>query len=435
MDKKAKNVVKNSLWLISESLLTMVISLVVGVISARYLGPSNYGLINRFLPYISLANSICTFGLQSIIIKKIAQNPSKDSIAAVMGSTMLFRLVLSVVSILVINAYAFIIAQQEEKILLIISVLQSFSLAFNAYEILTYYFHARLQSKYIAISTVITSVVIGCWKIALLITKASVEWFAFSTTLQSAVQLILNYFFFKKSFSHVLKYNGVLLRELVGDSYHLLLASMGIAIYGQVDKIMIGSMEGNAQLGLYSAAYAIATMWYFVPQAISNSLRSRIFEESNNDSAFSENTRVLFLIISILGVCAGIGFAILPKLLIGLLYGEEYLGGTQSLVILGWVGLFANIGTARSIWLVGKNLHRYSKHFTLMGALLNVVLNYFLIQHYGINGAAISTVVSQACVQLVFPLIFADTRPVVYEFIKCPTAFRSLIRVLQSMRR
>ncbi|MGN1216377.1 MAG: flippase, partial [Phocaeicola sp.] len=383
MVKKTHSVVKNSVWLISESIITMVISLIIGIVSARFLGPNNYGLVNRFLPYISLANSICTFGLQSIIIKRIAQDSSEENIAAVVGSTMSFRLVLSFISIIVINIYALYIAKQEDMSLLVISVLQSISLIFNVYEILTYYFHARLQSKYIAISTVITSVVIGCWKVILLITKASVVWFAFSTTLQSLVQLIFNYRFFKKQFSHPLVYQGKLLKEMLGDSYHLLLASMGIAIYGQVDKIMIGNMAGNELLGIYSAAYAIATMWYFVPQAIANSLRSRIFEESDDESAFSNNVRVLFLIITILGICAGIGFGVIPQFLIGLLYGEQYLGGTRALMILGWVGVFANIGTVRSIWLVGKGLQRYSKYFTLMGALLNIILNYFLIQKYG----------------------------------------------------
>ena len=39
-------VVKNAGWLIIGRILQMLISLVVGLLTARYLGPSNYGLIN-----------------------------------------------------------------------------------------------------------------------------------------------------------------------------------------------------------------------------------------------------------------------------------------------------------------------------------------------------------------------------------------------------
>ena len=413
----------------------MLISLVVGVISARYLGPNNYGLINRFLPYISLANSICTFGLQSIIIKRIAQNPSDDNVAQVIGSTLLFRMVLSILAVVIINVYAFIISNEDSTILLMVSLLQSCSLFFNAYEILTYFFHARLQSKYIAISTVITSIIVGIWKILLLINAAPVEYFAFSTTLQSIVQWCANYFFFRRA-SHVkLAYNSQMLRCMLGESYHLLLASMGIAVYGQVDKIMIGSMLGNSQLGLYSAAYAIATMWYFLPQAIANSLRSRIFEEAKSDRLFARDTKVLYFMITMFGIFAGIGFTILPSVLISILYGNDYLEATNALIILGWVGLFANIGTARSIWLVAKNLHPYSKYFTLMGAALNVLMNGLLIPIYGICGAAIATVMSQVCVQFVFPLFFRETRPFVSEFFKSMLLIKDWRAIVNTIRK
>lgn len=435
MESRTKAVIKNSFWLISESLLTMLISLIVGVISARYLGPNNYGLINRFLPYISLANSICTFGLQSIIIKRIAQDPSDENVAYIMGSTLIFRMVLSTCAVIIINTYAFIISKEDSSILLIVSLLQSCSLFFNAYEIITYFFHARLQSKFIAISTVITSVIVGMWKILLLVNAASVEWFAFSTTLQSIVQWCTNYFFFKRVFRVKLFYNGSILKNMIGEGYHLLLASMGIAIYGQVDKIMIGSMLGNSQLGLYSAAYAIATMWYFLPQAIANSLRSRIFEEVKSDRQFTRDTRVLYFIITMFGVFAGIGFTILPRLLISILYGNDYLEATNALIILGWVGLFANIGTARSIWLVAKNLHPYSKYFTLMGAALNVVMNGVLIPLYGICGAAIATVISQMCVQFVFPLFFRDTRCFVLDFFKSMLLIKDWRLIVNTIRK
>lgn len=431
--KRGNNaVIKNSFWLLSESIITMLISLLIGVVSARYLGPGNYGLINRFTPYISLANSICTFGLQSIIIRDISRNDSAENVRKILGSTLFFRLVLSIISIVCIDAYAFVISKQGDSLLFIIAILQSFSLVFNCYEIITYYFHAMLQSKYIAIATVLTSALVGVWKIALLISKASVEWFAFSTTLQAVLLFGFNYFFFRRSFRAKLKADWKMLKTMIGDGYHLLLASMGIAVYGQVDKIMIGSILGNKQLGYYTAAYAIATLWYFVPSAISNSMRSKIFSACDDEEEYGKSNRVLFLIVTGLGVCAGIGFMLIPTQLIGLLYGAEYLDAKVALMILGWCGLFANIGTARSIWLVGKGLHRYSKNFTLMGAMVNIVLNALLIPWIGINGAAIATVISQFSVQMVFPLFFKDTRQVVIEMVTCYREVGHLKRILMN---
>lgn len=423
-----KAVVANSSWLIGESILTMIISLLVGIVSARYLGPENYGIINRFLPYITLANSICIFGMQSIIVREISKNHDKQSISKLLGSALAFRFLLSIISIIIINLYSFSIGKKEEPLLFIISALQSLSLIFNIYEIFTYYFHAELRSKYLAIATTITSIIIGLWKILLLITKANIFYFAFSTTLQSILMFALCFYYFKKTFNYRLTFSKDTIKLLVGDSYHLLLTSLGIALYGQVDKIMIGHQLGNIPLGYYSAAYAIATIWYFLPQAISNSLRSKIYDSVENEKEYNDLTRLLFMIITILGFLAGLGFSFLGNWIIQILYGKEYIAATSALLILGWVGLLANIGTAKSIWLVGKNLHKYTKWHTLMGAILNIILNFFLIKIWGINGAAISTVISQICVQFIFPLFFKNTREIVVHMICC---FSSLKKIKQ----
>ena len=60
---------KNAIWLIGGRVAQMVLSLFVGVLSARYLGPSNYGLINYASSLVSFFMSFCTLGINSIIIK------------------------------------------------------------------------------------------------------------------------------------------------------------------------------------------------------------------------------------------------------------------------------------------------------------------------------------------------------------------------------
>ena len=67
---KSKNSIeaKNFSWLVSGRIVQMIISLIVGLLTARYLGPSNYGLINYAAAYISFFASICTLGINSIIV-------------------------------------------------------------------------------------------------------------------------------------------------------------------------------------------------------------------------------------------------------------------------------------------------------------------------------------------------------------------------------
>ena len=42
----AKKIINNSVWMIGQQLYYMLLQLIIGSLSARYLGPSNYGLLN-----------------------------------------------------------------------------------------------------------------------------------------------------------------------------------------------------------------------------------------------------------------------------------------------------------------------------------------------------------------------------------------------------
>ena len=61
-------VVKNAGWIIGGRLVNKLLAFLVGILTARYLGPSNYGLINYAAAYISFFASICTLGINSIIV-------------------------------------------------------------------------------------------------------------------------------------------------------------------------------------------------------------------------------------------------------------------------------------------------------------------------------------------------------------------------------
>lgn len=425
-ENQVKRVASNSVWLLLESVIIMLISLAVGVVSARFLGPNNYGLINRFIPYISLANSICTFGMQSIITREISRAQTLDSEAKILGGAIRFRVLLSCIAVIVINIYAFFISKNEGELLFWISLVQSVALLFNAYEIYTYWFHAKLKSKWLAIATVATAVLVGGWKICLLALRAGVIFFALSTTLQSFLMFIMVVAFFKGNFKEKLKRDRETTHFLIGESYHMLLTSLGVALYGQIDKIMIGSWLGNTELGYYTAAYTLATIWYFIPQSLSNSMRSVIFASTKDPEDYSKKMRFLYLVTVFLGMVSGLGFQFVGGFCIRLLYGTEYLGAKAALSVLGWVGILANIGTAKSIWLVGKGLQKYTKYFTLMGAVVNIAFNALLIPVSGIVGAAIATIVSQFCVQIVFPLFFKECRGAVWDLFRCYTVLKDI---------
>ena len=82
-------VVRNAGWLVGGTILQKILSFVVGVVSARYLGPGNYGLINYAAAYITFFSSVCTLGISSVIMKDFVDYPDEQGTA--IGTTLVLR--------------------------------------------------------------------------------------------------------------------------------------------------------------------------------------------------------------------------------------------------------------------------------------------------------------------------------------------------------
>ena len=389
----------------------MLLSLVVGSLSVRYLGPSNYGLIGYGTSLVSLFNAISQLGLNSIIMSELLRKPEEKG--KTLGTALVMRLVASVVSFLCVLLFVCIV-EPGNQVLFVVTALQALVLICNTYELLNEWFLSELQSKVYVVASSIGATIVGGWKILLLVLGASVQWFAASTTIQALVcgGIIFVIFFKKKQFR--LGYSFSRAREIFGKSKHYIISGLAIALYTQMDKVMLGKMMEEREVGLYTSAMTVAMLWEFVPQSIINSARAVILEKKNvNNEEYLRLFRILLLCISLMGIGVGVGIQLFGKWVILLLYGRAYKEAVPLLQILIWSTSFAMLGTARGIWNVAEDKNQYVKYYTIIGGLFNLFFNYFAIQVWGMAGAAVGTLLSQMLVSLGSPMFWKDTRPFV----------------------
>ena len=62
---------KNASWLIAGKIIQSLINLVVGLLTARYLGPGNYGLISYAAAYTTFFNAFCTLGIKAYVLRNM----------------------------------------------------------------------------------------------------------------------------------------------------------------------------------------------------------------------------------------------------------------------------------------------------------------------------------------------------------------------------
>ncbi len=68
-DLLSSKVTRNASWIIAGRVYHMLLAFVVGLLTARYLGPSNFGLVNYAATYTGFFASFCTLGINSVIVK------------------------------------------------------------------------------------------------------------------------------------------------------------------------------------------------------------------------------------------------------------------------------------------------------------------------------------------------------------------------------
>lgn len=401
--------ISNAGWIIGERIVQMVLTLIVGVLSARYLGPGNYGSLNYTASFITFFSSVATLGMDGVIIKKMIAQPNREG--QLLGGSIVLRFISSVFSsVLAVVVVAVLNPGDNEKIVLI--MLQSVQLLFQVLNIFDSWFQRYLQSKYISIAKIIATVFVMGYKLYLLFTAKSVAWFAFSNSLTSIIVALVLLIFYKKNRGPKLSWDVKSGIFVLKDSYHYVFSGLMVAMYGQMDKIMIGKMLSDTDVGLYTTGIAICSMWIFVPIAVINSFRPTILDLKQSGQIKLYNRRLRQLYSFVIWMCIGVSaiICVLSPLIISVLYGNDFLGSVNTLRIAIWSETFSMIGTARGIWILAEDKNKYVKYYLAIGVVVNFILNFVMIPILGIEGAAIATLATQVTTSLIAPLLFKATR-------------------------
>lgn len=407
---KKSAAVQNASWLIAGKIIQMLMSFFVTTFTARYLGPSNYGLLNYGSAYMALFMPICSLGIDSIIVNELILNRDKES--TILGTGIGIRCIASLVSIGMIQALVMFL-EPNRKLLWIVVFLQSWTLVLKSFDLLELYFQSKLQSKNISIASTIAYVITVVYKIWILFSGKSVIWFAFAGSLDLLFVAIIYLYIYclleRKKFAFDVNF----IKPLLSRSYHFILSSLMVVIYAQMDRIMLGHMLDADSVGLYSMGTTISSLWVFVLTAIINSIRPLIIEAKKSGDVVRYKRKIvqLYGIIFWLGMAVSFIFCIFAKFIVLILYGNAYAGGIVPFQIVTWYTAFSYLGVARSIWMICENMQKYEKYIAMLGAIVNVVLNYVFIYIWGVSGAALATLITQIMTNFVCPFFIPNIRP------------------------
>lgn len=410
MKLKNNRILKNASWIIACKVIQALISLLIGTLTARFLGPSNFGLINYAASLVAFVLPIMQLGLRSIMVHEFVNRPTEEG--KILGTSLGMCLISAVACIIGVTSFA-MIANRGEKITIIVCFLYSLCLIFQAIEMAEYWFQAKLLSKYSSIAILIAYVIVSLFRTFLLVAGKDIYWFTIAYVIDYCVIGALLLFFYKKKGGERLSFSFELAKAMLNKSRFYIVSTMMTTIFQQTDKIMLKLMLNEAQTGFYSVAVTVTGMSSFIFIAVIDSVRPTILENKKEQSEhYERNLSLLYSVITYMSLLQSIAFTLLASPIVNILYGADYAPSIPLLRITVWYVTFSYFGMIRNIWILAEQKQKYLWIINLSGALMNVALNAVLIPLIGASGAAVASLVTQFFTNVIVNYII---RPVRYN--------------------
>ena len=390
-----QTVAKNTTWLFIGEVISRLLRTSLVVYAARVLGTSGWGAFSYALTLATLFGTFSDIGVGAILTREVARGGGNRQKylstsfyikIALLGLTLPFIIWLAPAVTNVAQARPLM---WLAAFILLFDSLREFGLSLS---------RALEKMENEALSKIATNLLIMLFGFLLLSRTASPKMLAVSYALGTGIGLLVLIWFLRKNireFTH--HFSPELLKPIFKAALPFaILGVFGVAMMN-VDTLMLGWWKSTSDIGLYAASQRILQLIYMLPTLLSAALFPAMARLAHHDAvrfrAILERAISISLLVAI-PIAVG-GIIIAPEI-IRLLFGGSYVPGAATLriLLLTVVVIFPNYFINNAIFAYDRQLRGLK--FVIIGAVVNVVGNYFLIPIYGTAGAALATVCAQA---------------------------------------
>ena len=384
------------------------------MVIARFLGPSDYGLVSLGFVVMTIAATLSLAGFNAGVQRYVSFYKGKDDDGRIKGTilgALKISFPLSLVLSFIIFFYADWISINVFHEPNLTRVLRIFTIGVPFWVLTTIFNSGTIGFQEIKYKVYTTFIFKDSFKLIAIVIflvlgygviGASVGW-----VLAIVGTAFLAFYFLEKKVFPILhsKVKAIPVdRELFFFSFPLIFAGLAGLITGYTDTLMLGYFCTSSEVGIYNAAMPTASLLLmsggafgviFMPVVSELYARGR---ENDLRSTYSSVTKWIFAIT----LPAFLLMTLFSDSIVRIMFGSEYIVGATALRILAFGYFITSLfGLASSL------LQSYGKTKIIMGcsfigASINFILNFLLIPIYGVTGAAIATGFSLALLGLLY---------------------------------
>lgn len=389
--------------------INKILSLVLIIIIARYLGDFKFGQYSFIITMMMLFQVLADFGLDGLTIREVAKNLDKTELY--LGNALALKFILGLISFILLSITINLMDKPFVVIygvyigglaIIFYSLANTFNSIFNA--------HERLELK-ASLLIVYRLTLLGLSILAIILNKNLVTLIS-AILISEIIRFTLSWVIYSGQFTPLkIKIDFSLCNKLLGMSLPFAVIGVIALIYFKIDIVMLSLMKGDQVVGWYSAAYNLLAALLFITESYNLAifpLLSRTADTTKELLAFSWEKSVKYLLIISLPI--SVGTAILAGRFIRLFYSSEFNPSILALQILIWTlpWIFVNSINVRVLYATDKQ--RSLTLIVIISAVINIIFNFLLIPRFSYIGASLATLLAEIinvimCFWLVFNLL------------------------------
>lgn len=399
---------KNSGWHLLTRSSTILIGFFTTIYVIRYLGPENYGTLSYAVSFVSLFSFIASLGIESIVLRELIKYPDKEPI--ILGTAFRLKIfgaitatLLTFITILLIDA-----TQIEVILIGLISLTQFAGLG----QLPIYSFHAKVEAKYPSLVAISISFILALAKLLVVYFDKGIIFFSLVLVLETIITFLFYFIIYQKKYHlfSLWKFDRVFASMLLRNSWPLMLSTISILLYSRIDQVMLRHYLDATAVGIYDVAVRLSDIWYIIPNVIIGALFPAIINaQTTSPKLFKQRIWLCVGLLISLNLIIILPTNILSPFIIETVYGDKFIGSDTILTIYIWSLIGFSLGQLMNTYLIAENFVYIYFLTSVVTVVINVILNVLFIPDFGVNGAALATLISYSLIPLI-PFMFKKVR-------------------------
>lgn len=229
----------------------------------------------------------------------------------------------------------------------------------------------------------------------------------------STVVLVIFFWRLNNKFFTLGKFDKRIAKELLRLGIPLLPTFLIYWVFNSMDRIMITNMLGTPELGIYAVGSKVASISTVIYAAFAGGWQYFAFS-TMKDNDYKKMMGKIWEVLFVISSCFFVGTFLFKDLIFNLLFVGDYRLGVVVFPYLLFAPLLQMLYQILGTQFQVEKKTYFSPLMLLLGALVNLVLNFYLIPIMGIEGAAISTIMGFAVTVTVSVLIVVNIKKLIF---------------------